>query len=154
MEHLIGIVTNRFLLITLISWLLAQLSKVVIHAIINRKINFKRMVEDGGMPSAHSATVWSFATYTAIACGTASFQFAASVILALIVCRDAIGVRREAGKQAVVLNNIMKSFKEHKNSSVVLKELVGHTPLQVVIGGILGVISAIACHLIITILSA
>lgn len=144
MEHLVGLATNRFLWVALSSWLWAQVAKVIIHAIVNKKFDIKRLCGDGGMPSGHSATVCSFATYAAIVYGTASFQFAAAVIFALIVCRDAMGVRRETGKQAMVLNEILKNAKEHKDSSIILKEFVGHTPTQVAIGGILGIVNAFA----------
>ena len=149
MEHFIDLITNRFLWVALSSWLWAQLAKVIIHSIVNKKLDITRMFGDGGMPSGHSATVCSFATYAAFVYGTGSFQFAASTILALIVCRDAMGVRREAGKQAMVLNELLKSLKERKNNSVILKEFVGHTPTQVAIGALLGIINACAFALLV-----
>ena len=98
------------------------------------------------MPSTHSATVCSLATFTALSCGMGSFEFAMAAIFALVVCRDAMGVRREAGKQASVLNNIIKSIEEHDFSSVKLKEFVGHTPAQVLVGGLLGITNALLLY--------
>ncbi|MBQ5777328.1 MAG: divergent PAP2 family protein, partial [Oscillospiraceae bacterium] len=97
------------------------------------------------MPSGHSATVASLATAAALHFGFTSFEFAIAAILALIVCHDAMGVRLETGKQAVVLNEIIEAFNvfsTEKLPEVKLKEFVGHTPVQVVSGVIIGVLNA------------
>ena len=104
------------------------------------------MFGDGGMPSTHSATVCSLAAYSALACGMGSFEFAMAAVFALVVCRDAMGVRREAGKQASVLNGIIKGIEEHDFSEIQLKEFVGHTPAQVLVGGLLGTANALLLY--------
>ena len=101
------------------------------------------------MPSGHSATVASLAVMCVLAYGPGSFEFAISAILAIIVCHDATGVRLETGKQAVVLNELMKSFEILSAKSlpeVKLKELVGHTPLQVLAGILLGGLNALVLY--------
>ena len=140
---LIDLLTNRFLLVAVSSWMLSQLTKVIIHWVVNKKFVIERMFGDGGMPSTHSATVCSLAAYSALACGMGSFEFALAAVFALVVCRDAMGVRREAGKQASVLNNIIKGIEEHDFSAIQLKEFVGHTPAQVLVGASLGIANAL-----------
>lgn len=106
----------------------------------------ERLVGSGGMPSSHSATVCALATATGISYGLGSFEFAISAIFAIVVMYDAIGVRRETGIQAKVLNEMMELFATmNKNITVEdkLKEFVGHTPLQVLMGAILGILLAI-----------
>ena len=140
---------NSFLIIGVFSWLLAQVLKLIIHSIIYKKFDFMRLFGDGGMPSGHSATVASLATVAALRFGFASFEFAIAAILALIVCHDAMGVRLETGKQAVILNEIIESFNvlsSEKLPEVKLKEFVGHTPIQVFSGVIIGVLNAILIY--------
>lgn len=151
MNWLIDLLTNPYLLTGVSSWLIAQVLKVIIYAILNKKIDITRLFGDGGMPSGHSATVSSLATVTALLCGPGSFQFAIATILAIIVCHDAMGVRRETGKQAVVLNDILKIFEtlsEETLPEVKLKELVGHSPLQVTMGVLIGVANGFIMHAI------
>ena len=143
---LIDLLTNRFLIVAVSSWMLSQLTKVIIHWIVNKKFVLERMFGDGGMPSTHSATVCSLATFSALACGFGSFEFAVTAIFALVVCRDAMGVRRETGKQATVLNDIIKSIEKHDFSAIKLKEFVGHTPAQVAVGSLLGITNAIVWY--------
>ena len=103
------------------------------------------------MPSAHSATVSSMATFTGIYYGFGSFQFAICLVLAIIVCRDTVGVRMETGKQAKIINEIREYFEEIGKGTmndVKLKEFVGHTPLQVIVGFILGMVVATVSSLI------
>lgn len=146
MDFIIEFLTNRFLLTSLSSWFIAQILKTIIHFFVYKKFDIKRLFGDGGMPSGHSATVTSLATFCALACGAGSAQFAISAILAIIVCHDATGVRRETGKQAVLINELVKSFEEVFNSDkipeVKLKEFVGHTPIQVFAGVIVGIANA------------
>ena len=104
------LLSNGFLLVALSAWFWAQLIKTVIHAIVTKKIDFTRLVGDGGMPSGHSATVSSLATAAAIVYGPGSFQFAIAFIFAIVVCKDAMGVRLETGKQAAIINDIVESF--------------------------------------------
>ena len=124
-------------------WLIAQILKTLIHLFLSKKFVAERLVGSGGMPSSHSATVCALSTAACLEYGAGSFEFAISLILSLIVMYDAIGVRRETGIQAKVLNEIIETFEKmgHKELSAQdkLKEFVGHTPLQVLVGGILGI---------------
>ncbi len=143
MSWIIEMVTNPFLLVSLSSWFIAQVLKVLINAAINRQWSLERLFGDGGMPSGHSATVASLAAFTALSCGPGSFQFAVTAILAIIVCHDATGVRLETGKQAIVINEIVNSLLDtEKRPEVKLKELVGHTPIQVAAGILIGIANA------------
>lgn len=149
MDWLLDLITNPYLLTGLSSWFFAQIIKTVIHAVINKKIVWERMFGDGGMPSGHSATVTSLAIFTALRHGFGSCEFAVAGILAVIVCHDAMGVRRETGRQAVVINDIVKVLEEISKQEVAeekLKTFVGHTPLQVVAGIIIGVLNAICMN--------
>ncbi len=146
MSWLYDLIKNPFLITGVSSWLIAQVLKVIIHAIINKKFDISRLFGDGGMPSGHSATVSSLAVICALSYGTGSVQFAITAILAIIVCHDAMGVRREAGKQAVVLNKMIKEFDDvltaKELTEVKLKEFVGHTLTQVLAGVFIGVANA------------
>ena len=151
MQWFADLVTNPFLITAVSSWFVAQVLKTVIHAIVNRKIDIYRLFGDGGMPSGHSATVSSVAVLAALVYGTASFQFAISAVLAIIVCHDAMGVRRETGKQAIVINEMVRAFEVLASKDlpeVKLKEFVGHTPVQVIAGIITGVANAVVMYFI------
>lgn len=144
MSWLIDLVTNPFLLTGLMSWFLAQVLKTILHAIINKKWDLGRLFGDGGMPSGHSATVTSMATIIGLVYGFGSVAFAISGILAVIVCHDATGVRLETEKQAYLINELVNAFTElsgDKLPEVKLKEFVGHTPVQVLAGITLGLIT-------------
>ena len=143
------LLSNGFLLVALSSWFWAQLIKTIIHAIVTKKLDWTRLVGDGGMPSGHSATVSSLATEASLVYGPGSFQFAMAVIFAIVVCKDAMGVRLETGKQAVIINDIVESFNalmSEKLTDAKLKEFVGHTPLQVIAGILLGVGNAFVMY--------
>ena len=149
LRHLL---TNDILIVPGVAWLVAQLLKVLINGVVNKNFSAERLWGDGGMPSGHSATVTSLAIYSALSCGTASFQFAVCAILAIIVCHDAMGVRLETGKQAEVINQIVESLSKlsvSKFKEQNLKEFVGHTPLQVFAGILLGRIVAVIMHFLI-----
>ena len=149
MDWILELITNPFLLTGLGAWLLAQILKTIIHAIINKKIIWERLIGDGGMPSAHSATVTSLAMITGLRCGWGSFEFALASILAIVVCHDAMGVRRETGKHAVVLNELVQAFEKLYDDELPeqkLKIFVGHTPVQVLAGVALGTIGAVLMH--------
>ncbi len=125
--------SNYLLMSAVLSWFIAQVLKTAIDAYFSKGINWERMTGSGGMPSSHSSTVVSLAV-------------AAGVIFAIVVMYDATGVRRETGKQAVILNRLLLdnpfswSGEEFEKK---LKEYVGHTPFQVLMGAILGLIIAI-----------
>ena len=149
MTWLKELVTNPFLITSTSSWFIAQVIKVIINACVTKKLDWERLFGDGGMPSGHSATVSSLAVFAALRCGCGSFEFAVCAILAIIVCHDAMGVRQEAGKQAVVINDMVAQFEKLLKQDIVdidLKELVGHTPLQVLAGITLGVVNALVMH--------
>lgn len=149
MDWIVDIFTNPFLITGVSSWFIAQVLKVIIHTIIYKKFDITRLFGDGGMPSGHSATVCSLAVMCALICGTGGIEFAMSVVLALIVCHDAMGVRLETGKQAVLLNEIIESFNVLTTQTlpeVKLKEFVGHTPVQVISGALVGVINAFVMY--------
>ncbi len=153
MDYLFDFITNPYLITGLAGWFWAQILKVIIHAVINKKIVWERLVGDGGMPSGHSATVTSLALYTGLVDGFGSHAFAVAGILAVIVCHDAMGVRRETGKQAVIINELVKAFEELAQNDHLpeerLKEFVGHTPVQVVAGVAIGIVNAIAMYWIV-----
>ena len=133
----------KFLIIPIIAWATVQVFKFLADAVKNKKLNFKRLVETGGMPSSHSATVTSLMTAIGISEGLSSPIFAVAFVFSIIVMYDAAGVRRAAGKQASILNQLINSNQVHIDTNVKLKELLGHTPVQVIVGGVYGVIVGI-----------
>lgn len=130
----------RFLIIPTVVWFSVQVFKLVSDAVINRKINFKRFVETGGMPSSHSAVVTSLMTAVGLSEGFDSPIFAVAFVFSFIVMYDAAGVRLAAGKQARILNQIINSNQVKVDTNEKLKELLGHTPIQVFVGAIYGII--------------
>ena len=145
MDWLLRLVTNPFFVVSVSSWFVAQFVKTIIYAIENKKLDITRLFGDGGMPSGHSATVTSLATLSALSFGPDSFEFAVTVILAIIVCHDAMGVRLETGKQAIAIKELIAAFEllsPQKFSEDNLKEFVGHTPIQVLAGILLGIANA------------
>ena len=152
MNWLTDLVTNPFLITGMSSWLLAQIIKIIINAVLHKQVRFGMLFADGGMPSGHSATVTSLALICALRCGFGTFEFAIAAILAIIVCNDAAGVRQETGKQAVLLNEIIKAFDDLGKDGlpeVKLKEFVGHTPIQVAAGVTLGLANALLMHFVV-----
>ena len=151
---IVKILTNPVLFVPALSWLTAQVLKVIINAIVNKKFVISRLFGDGGMPSGHSATVTSLAVMCGLLTGFDSVPFAICTILAIIVMHDATGVRHEAGKHAAFIVSIAEVINEYlseENEEIKtdkLKLLVGHTPLQVVCGALLGVAIAICYYLI------
>lgn len=134
-------ITNEYIYIPLLIWFFIQLFKVVTDLIINKKFNFKRIMGAGGMPSSHSAVVTSLATLIGKNEGVDTSLFAVSVIFAMIVMYDAAGVRRAAGKQARLLNKIVETpGLTNLQVQEKLVEVLGHTPLQVIVGAIIGII--------------
>lgn len=137
-----SILHNQVLLVALIACFIAQASKLIVELIKNRKFNFRVLVTTGGMPSSHSAFVAALATGVGQTMGWDSPDFAIAAIFAIIVMYDAAGVRQAAGKQARILNQIIDEF--FKESGTFnedrLKELLGHTPVQVLVGLAMGII--------------
>ena len=130
----------KFLIIPVFAWLTVQVFKLLSDSIIHRRINFRRFVETGGMPSSHSAVVTSLMTAVGLSEGIKSPMFAVSFVFSLIVMYDAAGVRRAAGKQASILNQLINSKQVKVDTNEKLKELLGHTPIQVFVGAIYGIV--------------
>ena len=152
MDWLYDLFTNRFLVTGVSSWFVAQVTKTIIYAIINKKLVLERMVGDGGMPSGHSATVTSLAVISGLSFGFDSFQFAVTALLAIIVCHDAMGVRLETGKQAQIINELTKAFEvwtKEDLPEIKLKEFVGHTPIQVIAGILIGIANGCVMHFLV-----
>ncbi|HKM05061.1 MAG TPA: divergent PAP2 family protein [Lachnospiraceae bacterium] len=140
---------NEIFLIAGCAWLIAQVLKTLIHLFFTRKFVAERLVGSGGMPSSHSSTVCALASAVAFNYGASSVEFAISFVLAIIVMYDAIGVRRETGIQAKILNEMLDIFTTMgKGLSVEekLKEFIGHSPIQVLMGAMLGVLIATIMH--------
>ena len=143
------ILSNQVLVSAVAGWIVAQVLKTMLDFALNRTINGERRVGSGGMPSSHSATVCGLTTAAALRYGVSSFEFAVCFVLSMVVMYDATGVRRETGKQAKLLNSILSENPLKLNAEVLqekLKEYVGHTPLQVVAGAILGICLALVIN--------
>lgn len=141
--QIMKLLENRLLINALAAWIVAQVVKTIIYAIINKRLDWERLFGDGGMPSGHSATVTSLAVTAALCYGFDSAVFAICAILAIIVMHDAMGVRLEAGKHARAINELMQMLESTEDPGEKLKELLGHTPLQVISGVVLGAVVAI-----------
>ena len=136
--------TNKYIYIQFLLWLGIQAFKVIWDLVETKKFNFKRIMGAGGMPSSHSAVVTSIATLIGKSEGVDSPIFALSVVFAMVVMYDAAGVRRAAGKQASVLNKIVQTpglsnIEVHEK----LLEALGHTPLQVFVGALIGIVAGL-----------
>lgn len=127
---------------------IAQVLKFFLHLLVKKKVDFKLFTTTGGMPSSHSAGVVGIATAVGIITGYSSVEFSIAMGYALVVMYDAAGLRRASGKMAVCLNKIMDDFYKHEVQSVggKLKELLGHTPVEVFAGAALGVVYAYYVH--------
>ena len=146
MEIITELLHNRIFVSAALGWMVAQVLTTIIHMILTKQFVAERMVGSGGMPSSHSATVCALATATGMECGAGSPEFAITIMLAIIVMYDAMGVRRETGKQGRVLNEMLEIFTnmgKEISPEKRLKEFVGHTPLQVLMGAILGIAIAV-----------
>ncbi|MDJ0621289.1 MAG: divergent PAP2 family protein [Calothrix sp. MO_192.B10] len=141
MQDIGNILDNRVLLVALVACIIAQLLKLIIEVIKHRKLDVRVLVTTGGMPSSHSALVTSLAVGVGQTMGWSSSEFALATVFAIIVMYDAAGVRQAAGKQARILNQMIDElFHEHPEfNQDRLKELLGHTPFQVIAGSALGI---------------
>ena len=145
MAALIALFSNRVLVAALSWWAIAQLLKVPINYAVHRRIDLRLWVSSGGMPSSHAALVCAMATAVALKDGLSSPLFAICVALAMVVMYDATGVRQAAGKQAAILNQIIDElFQGHPISDLRLKELLGHTRIQVIAGALMGILGTLA----------
>ncbi len=144
MQLLRDLISNEIIWVPIMTWMVAGVAKVIVNLCVVRKLNFERLIGDGGMPSAHSATVSALMAMCGWCYGFASPYFAIATMFAVIVVHDATGVRREAGKHATSIKMIVESLNEFlledddEIRTEKLKELVGHTPLQAFFGVILG----------------
>lgn len=139
MKDLFG---NGILLCAAVSWFTAQLFKTMIDWRINRSFNLRRLISNGGMPSAHTASVVSLTLMIAFREGLGSTAFAIAFVLTAIVINDAVGVRYQTGKQGKVINKILQKVlvEGEPLTDETLKELVGHTPTEAFFGALIGVI--------------
>lgn len=151
MHFINDLMSNKIFLTAALAWLIAQVLKTLIHTFFNKSFDPERLVGSGGMPSSHSATVTALATAACMEYGASSFEFAVSAILAIVVMYDARGVRRETGIQAELLNDMVKIFEDMGRSELSthdkLKEFIGHTPLQVLMGALLGLFLALLIYI-------
>lgn len=141
MEIFNQIITNKCIVVPFCLWLIIQVFKFVYELVVNKKIDFKRLFGAGGMPSSHSAVVCSEAILVGRALGFDSATFALAIAFAGVVMYDAAGIRRAAGKQARILNKIVSTpglTQVEVNEK--LTELLGHTPFQVFVGALIGVV--------------
>lgn len=165
MNPLQVLVSNYIIDVAFLAWFAAQLIKTVLAYIPSKKINWERMVGSGGMPSSHSSLVCALAVGTAKKMGYTSPEFALAICFAAVVMYDAMGVRRAAGEQAKVINKMVVDFKdmfqmlkdefdalargdqfsgmEEEGERKRLKEFLGHTPLEVLCGAMLGILVAV-----------
>jgi uncharacterized protein len=141
MQEVADIIHNQILMVALLACITAQGLKLAIDLIRTRKLNITYLLSTGGMPSAHSALVGALATSVGLTKGWSSAEFAIACLFAIIVMYDAAGVRQAAGKQAKILNQLIDELfqEEHNLNEERLKELLGHTPFQVLVGLGLGI---------------
>jgi acid phosphatase family membrane protein YuiD len=141
---LANLFNNKILIITCLVWAIAQSIKVFLGVIREKRFNFKWFIGTGGMPSSHAAGATALATTCGLYTGFDSVAFALAAVFAIVTMFDAQGVRRSAGQQAVMLNQILDDiYWKGKIEADRLFELIGHSPLQVIIGGLLGI--TLAC---------
>lgn len=141
MNILKEIINNQALITAVIAWFIAQLIKVILTLVTSKKMDFSRFVGSGGMPSSHSSFITALTVSVGFCEGFESSLFAICACLALVVMYDAAGVRRSAGEQAKILNKIIAEWGHEniKDTGKKLKELLGHSPIEVIAGAILGI---------------
>lgn len=146
MSYLQQFVSNSVFITALLGWVVAQALKIVLSW--DKKLDFKRFVGSGGMPSSHASFVMSLTMAVGFEQGFDSAMFAISAVMSFVVMYDAAGIRRSAGQQATILNKLVESMRQADlpKTEKRLKELLGHTPIEVFGGAILGIIIAIIRH--------
>ncbi len=140
-----GVFNNDILIASILAWLAAQTLKVVHTLIADKHFNLSRLVGSGGMPSSHSSFVMALTSSIGLKHGWDSTIFAISFVFSMVIMYDAAGVRNAVGKQAIIINKIIEDIQDKKEKKITeqrLKELIGHTPIEVIIGAILGIIIA------------
>ena len=150
LNFFLELMANRVLITAILGWLVAQVLKVILVLICDKRFDITRMIGSGGMPSSHSSFVTSLATAVAFESGVSSPLFAVCGVLAFVVMYDASGVRRETGRQAEIINDIIESFGAGNTqlAGKKLKELIGHSPIEVIAGAILGVVIGLLMYLL------
>ncbi|MBE6546417.1 MAG: divergent PAP2 family protein [Ruminococcaceae bacterium] len=145
MEYIKDFFLNYVLISAVLGWFIAQFLKIFTSWGSTKKIHIKNMLANGGMPSSHSSTVLALTTACAVQEGLSSPYFAICAVVSMIVMNDAFGVRYETGEQAKIINRITKELFSGKPEEINtgLKELVGHTPFQVLMGALLGIVVAL-----------
>ena len=144
MKYITDLINNSVLWVPILTWIIAQIAKMFVNLCVEKEFKLERLIGDGGMPSAHSATVSALMAMCGWGMGFDSIYFAIATMFAVVVVHDATGVRREAGKHATSIIQIVESLNgliEEKDAHVrteKMKELVGHTPLQAFFGILLG----------------
>ena len=137
--------SNRIFRVAVLSWFMAQTIKVFHTLITKKRFDFTRFIDSGGMPSSHASFVMGLTTAIGLTHGWDSTYFTISLCVSLVIMYDAAGVRRAVGKQAIILNKMLEDM-QHKRKKIMteqrLKELIGHTPVEVFAGAILGIIIA------------
>ena len=148
-EFLVKLAGNSTFMATILAWAIAQSIKVVVGAVMERRFNFRWFVGTGGMPSSHSAGAAALATSVAIIDGAGSMLFAVALVFAFVAMFDAQSARRAIGRQAEVLNKITADLHFKKGvKQERLRELIGHTPIEVLAGAAIGIIVALIYHMI------
>ena len=148
MQLINQLANNRILWIAIFAWAISCVIKGIVCIITSKTLKMNKIFGSGGMPSTHSATVSALAVITGIEQGFDSPFFAIALILAIVVMYDASGIRRAAGQHASFINILMDGFRKDGSEEMVkLKEVLGHTPLEVTAGATLGIIVAIVCSL-------
>jgi len=139
---------NKILMTTISAWLIAQTLKVIIGVFRLKKFDFRLFIGSGGMPSAHAAGAACLSTSIGMECGFNSVYFALAFAFAIVVMFDAQGVRRSTGKQASILNKIMDDiYWKGKIQELRLRELIGHTPIEVIMGVLLGIVISLVSYM-------
>jgi len=150
-DYFAGLLENRALMAAVAGWTVAQVLKTILVLIMEKELRLERLMGSGGMPSSHSATTCALATACCVIHGAASTEFAITFILAFIVMYDACNVRLETGKQAVAikeLQDLLQKMGQNLSPEEKLKELVGHTLPQVLVGALLGTLIGVGVALL------
>jgi hypothetical protein len=141
------LIKNKIFMTTILSWIIAQTIKVTIGVIRQKRFDFRWFVGTGGMPSSHAAGAACLATSVGLGYGFDSVYFALAAAFTIVVMFDAQGVRHATGRQARILNKVMEDiYWQGKTNEKRLRELIGHTPIEVIVGALLGIIIAILAH--------
>lgn len=149
MQYFQQLLGNKLIGVAILSWAIAQIIKIILDIIETKNLDLNLIMSSGGMPSSHSSFVTALGFGVGFTEGFDSVYFAICFVLAMIVMYDAAGVRRAAGRQAAVLNLIMKRFEDHGfKIDVKLKELLGHTPVEVGAGALLGFFMSVIFYVV------